>query len=119
MPIELKAEPAQNAGVQKAAAIRNTQNPFQQQKEKVAENLKGVKKVFAVHSGKGGVGKTTFAVNLAAALAHKGFKVGLVDADVDCPSVHLFLGLKERILANDRFIVWDNLSPHPTLSHYG
>src|SRR3989344_4078338 len=84
MPIELKAEPAQNAGAQK-----------------VAENLKGVKKVFAVHSGKGGVGKTTFAVNLAAALARKGFKVGLVDADVDCPSVHSFLGLKGRVLAND------------------
>jgi ATP-binding protein involved in chromosome partitioning len=55
--------------------------------------LPGVDSIIAVGSGKGGVGKTTLAVNLAVALAKMGHKVGLLDADVYGPNVPLMLGV--------------------------
>jgi ATP-binding protein involved in chromosome partitioning len=54
--------------------------------------LPGVGKIIAVGSGKGGVGKTTVAVNLAIALARMGNKVGLIDADIYGPNVPLMMG---------------------------
>ena len=54
--------------------------------------IAGVKNLIAVGSGKGGVGKTTVAVNLAIALAHMGHKTGLLDADVYGPNVPLMMG---------------------------
>ncbi len=57
------------------------------QKKKISTNLSQIKHKVAVYSGKGGVGKTTVAVNLAVLAASKGATVGLLDADIDCPNV--------------------------------
>src|SRR5580700_10436263 len=57
--------------------------------------IAGVKHLIAVGSGKGGVGKTTVAVNLAIALARLGYKTGLMDADVYGPNVPLMMGTNQ------------------------
>ena len=56
--------------------------------------LKDVKNIIAVVSGKGGVGKSTVAANLALAIAASGAKVGLMDADIYGPSVHIMFGIR-------------------------
>ncbi|MCC7030770.1 MAG: Mrp/NBP35 family ATP-binding protein [Chitinophagaceae bacterium] len=64
--------------------------------------LPNVKNIIAVGSGKGGVGKSTVAVNLALALAKDGAKVGLMDADIYGPSVPIMLGIRgERPMMKD------------------
>lgn len=71
----------------------NVQSNTHAQKEDI---LPGVKNTIAVASGKGGVGKSTVAVNLAVALALDGAKVGLLDADVYGPSAPLMFGIQEK-----------------------
>ena len=64
--------------------------------------LKGVKNIIAVVSGKGGVGKSTVAANLALALHEGGAKVGLMDADIYGPSQHIMFGIRgERPLMKE------------------
>src|SRR5258708_11100919 len=62
--------------------------------------IPGVKKLIAVGSGKGGVGKTTVAVNLAVGLASLGYRTGLMDADVYGPNVPLMMGINQTPLAH-------------------
>src|ERR1039458_4237452 len=61
--------------------------------------IAGVKNLIAVGSGKGGVGKTTVAVNLAVGLASLGYKAGLMDADVYGPNVPLMMGINRTPMA--------------------
>src|SRR5580698_917567 len=73
--------------------------------------LPGVANIVAVGSGKGGVGKTTLAVNLSVALAKMGFRVGLIDADIYGPNVPLMLGTTRQPR-----IVEDNMI-EPNVAH--
>jgi ATP-binding protein involved in chromosome partitioning len=66
--------------------------------------IPGVKNLIAVGSGKGGVGKTTVAVNLAVGLSALGYKTGLMDADVYGPNVPLMMGINRTPVAAGEFI---------------
>jgi len=73
--------------------------------------LPGVDHIIAIGSGKGGVGKTTLAVNLAVAMAKLGYKVGLMDADIYGPNVPLMMG------ANRQPNVLDGNRIEPIVAH--
>jgi ATP-binding protein involved in chromosome partitioning len=78
------------------------QPPGQQQIER--QEIPGVKNIIAVGSGKGGVGKTTVAVNMALSLKALGHEVGLIDADVYGPNVPLMMGIMDRPTAEGETI---------------
>jgi len=67
--------------------------------------IEGVKNLITIGSGKGGVGKTTIAVNLAIALARLGHKIGLLDADIYGPNVPLMMGIRDTPYAVEGRIV--------------
>ena len=84
-----------------AAGQAQPSNPFSNQ-----SRVPGVKRVVAVASGKGGVGKSTCSANLACALEHLGHKVGLLDCDIYGPSIPLMMGIHEKptVSANEQLV---------------
>ena len=70
--------------------------PIQTQDQNIAKSIDDVRNIIAIASGKGGVGKSTIAVNLACALAKNKFKVGLLDLDIYGPSLPIALNLFEQ-----------------------
>ncbi len=69
------------------------------------ENLEGVKKIVAVASGKGGVGKSTVSLNLAVSLVKLGYRVGLLDADIHGPSLPTMTGVSSKPHSPDGKII--------------
>ena len=67
-----------------------------QQKRQITDRLGKITTKIGVYSGKGGVGKTTVAVNLAVTLASMGSSVGLLDVDIDCPNVAKVMGITDK-----------------------
>lgn len=82
-------------------AAQNAAKPESEQDIAIKTSLKRIKHKLLVMSGKGGVGKTSVSVNLAIALANKGFKVGLMDVDIHGPDVPRVMGLDGVLDLND------------------
>jgi len=78
--------------IEMTASVRSTSRP-----ESGKQAVDGVKNIIAVGAGKGGVGKTTMAVNLACALAARGSRVAIIDGDLYGPNVPIMLGLKTKL----------------------
>ncbi|MEB3356804.1 MAG: Mrp/NBP35 family ATP-binding protein [Synechococcales bacterium] len=85
-------------GVQSVEVEVTAETP-QQKSLPDRQGINGVKNIIAVSSGKGGVGKSTVAVNIAVALAHAGAAVGMIDADIYGPNTPTMLGLSSAKVA--------------------
>jgi ATP-binding protein involved in chromosome partitioning len=88
-----------DVAIEMTAAVRSAAIP-----DGTRAAIPGVKNVIAVGAGKGGVGKTTVAVNLAVALAQSGSRVGLLDGDIYGPNVPLMLGLHTELTTDGQKI---------------
>jgi ATP-binding protein involved in chromosome partitioning len=77
------------------------------QQERLADRMRGIRRVIAVMSGKGGVGKSALTANLAVALANQGWAVGALDADLNSPTLAKMLGARHQQL----FFTQDGVEP--------
>ena len=80
---------------QEEARLAQVKESFQKRKE-ITSGVASIKNKIGVYSGKGGVGKSTVACNIAITLANQGHKVGLLDADIYGPSVPTLLGIGDK-----------------------
>lgn len=71
------------------------------EKEKIRERMALIKHTLMIMSGKGGVGKSTVAANLAAGLARNGYVVGILDGDIHGPNIPKILGIEEQTIKGD------------------
>ncbi|MEM3791559.1 MAG: P-loop NTPase [Candidatus Micrarchaeaceae archaeon] len=67
-----------------------------EQRKRIKAKLSNIRYKVGIYSAKGGVGKTTVTINLAYSLKDMGYNVGILDADIDCPNVPLFLGIEMK-----------------------
>ena len=73
--------------------------------DEIKNGAAGIKNIVAVASGKGGVGKSTVTANLAIALAKKGYKTAVVDADIYGPTMPSFFGIFQRPVMEDNKLI--------------
>ena len=85
---------------QARAKIEAMKRQFEQ-KRAITDALSKISHKIGVYSGKGGVGKTTVAVNLAVTLAREGHRVGILDVDIDCPNVVRAMKVAQRPMATE------------------
>lgn len=93
-------QPVNPQAAQARAKIEAMKRQFEQ-KRTITDALSRITHKVGVYSGKGGVGKTTVAVNLAVALAQEGARVGILDVDIDCPNVVRAMKVSERPMAGE------------------
>ena len=105
-----RPQPNNPQAAQARAKIEQMKRTWEQ-KRAIADSLSLIKTKIGVYSGKGGVGKTTVAVNLAVTLAQQGSRVGILDVDIDCPNVVRAMKVSEpptvgedkRLVPSERF----------------
>ncbi len=86
-------------GVKTVRIIQTAERGTAERTDAATSAITGVRRIIGVGAGKGGVGKSTIAVNLALALARLGHATGLLDADIHGPSAHILLGVSARASA--------------------